>query len=619
METNDQRIQNLIDQGLARYDRGILVPIIRGGSQDADPPFPEIPEDLAALSDDELQAFADDTATAIEAVGAAPQTFVNEARTAASLLEGMEASVAALETARAELSARDEAAAALEVEPEAVEPDVDPDAFEALRARAQVEEPEPEAEVEPEPEVEEPEPEAAAAEVVVAAAAPARRRALPRPAASRAARPADTARVALTAAGGADLPVGSEYGDELDIATAMIRRHSQFGRNIPEGVSEKMSIAHADWTDLYPAERTLGMDEARNEAIVAAAINPRDIRAELERRRKAAIEGQALVASGGLCAPVTPYYQLQLLATAGRPVRASLAAFNADRGGIRYARPAGLGSVTTGVGSISAASDGAGGTFATKTCQVVPCPPFQETDVAAIFHCLQFGNLGARTFPERVAQWNSLTLAAHARLAEAALLTGIDTASTQVTAGNLGLGASAALLGQVLAAANGIRNRNRMDPEAVLRLLMPDWAIDLLVSDVIRGQFQRFDTDEDKITALLRSFDIEPTFYIDGAAGKGQVFGTQTAGVLLPFPPTVTWYLFPEGSFLYLDGGVLELGLVRDSVLNQTNDFQIFGETFENVAFVGVESLAITSTLCDSGVTSGQHSPVCPTDYHNPS
>lgn len=38
--------------------------------------------------------------------------------------------------------------------------------------------------------------------------------------------------------------------------------------------------------------------------------------------------------------------------------------------------------------------------------------------------------------------------------------------------------------------------------------------------------------------------------------------------------------LVSGGTWIYLDGGVLDLGLVRDSQLNSGNDFQIFGETF---------------------------------------
>jgi hypothetical protein len=80
------------------------------------------------------------------------------------------------------------------------------------------------------------------------------------------------------------------------------------------------------------------------------------------------------------------------------------------------------------------------------------------------------------------------------------------------------------------------------------------------------------------------------------------VFGAQGAAALLEFADSFTWYLFAEGSFLFLDGGTLDLGIIRDSSLVGTNDYKMFVETFENVAFVGVESLAITSTISVNGV-----------------
>ncbi len=455
--------------------------------------------------------------------------------------------------------------------------------------------------------------------------------ALPRPTRDRepTSRPTSSARTGraiplVAAAGARDIDPGTPFDSELALAEAMVRRHQSFGSSGPE-TTEKFTVARASWRDDYPEDRVLGKNEIGNWGLVNQVIDPKAIKAALRARVRAqdalvasgdtSDEDLNLVASGGLCAPVTPYYNLQYISVPTRPVMGSLPSFLADRGGLRYARPAALSAVTTGVGLITEAEDRAGGTSATKSCQVIPCPTFQETDVDIIYHCLQFGNLGARTFPELVAQWNNLVLAAHARLAESNLLSIIDTASTQVTAGHLGLGASASLFSQILAAANGLRSRNRMDPEAVLRLMLPWWAVDLIVSDVIRTQFQRFDTDRAKVIALLRTFNIEPTFYIDGANGRGQVFGTQSAGALLGFPSTVVWYLFPEGSFLYLDGGQLELGIVRDSVLNKTNDFQIFGETFESVAFVGVESLAVASTVCDSGTVSLPTAVTCPVAY----
>ena len=63
------------------------------------------------------------------------------------------------------------------------------------------------------------------------------------------------------------------------------------------------------------------------------------------------------------------------------------------------------------------------------------------------------------------------------------------------------------------------------------------------------------------------------------------------------------WAIFPEGEFLHLDAGTLDLGIVRDSTLNSTNDFQIFGENFENVARIGPAQAAlwVTSTVAANG------------------
>ena len=53
---------------------------------------------------------------------------------------------------------------------------------------------------------------------------------------------------------------------------------------------------------------------------------------------------------------------------------------------------------------------------------------------------------------------------------------------------------------------------------------------------------------------------------------------------------------------MFLDGGTLDLGIIRDSTLVGTNDYKMFVETFEGVAKVGVESLKVTSTINVNGV-----------------
>ncbi len=59
----------------------------------------------------------------------------------------------------------------------------------------------------------------------------------------------------------------------------------------------------------------------------------------------------------------------------------------------------------------------------------------------------------------------------------------------------------------------------------------------------------------------------------------------------------------PDGSFAVTDAGTLDLGLVRDSALNATNDAMFFlRESWECIVPKVIESFMIESALCDSGV-----------------
>lgn len=577
--------------------------------------------DFSKLSDDELSSWIEQASATAAKVAETPDEFAKDF-SPAELLEAMTEGVAAIEAAKDALASRQEDGGEAAAETEETAEDVSEKLAElAGRAKAAADEAAAVSEAE-EAAQETPEEDEgdegegdggeaggeAAAEALQASAKGTTRKGLP--ARSRRSVPAveepKPQMVALTAAAeGLGFALGAEIGSDPEevsenVARMMIRRRQMFG-NVPEGThGDKIPIARADWSDLYPEDRKLGDDLAANmEKIEAVTASARIEAAFAERVKKYGAD--SLTAAGGLCAPGTPYYQLQMLSVDDRPVRAALATFNADRGSITFAAPAGLTAIDGGVGVKTMAQDAGGGTSAVKTCQVVDCPPFSTVEVDAIYHCLQFGNIGARTFPELLEQWNGLVMAALARVADSRLLDKIKAASTAVTAGSDGLGASATLPSQILTAARAMRSRHRMDPNAVLRVLLPNWVLDLLVSDVYRSQFQRFDMTPEAFVALLRRHNVEPSFYIDGPSDGTQVWGTQPAGTLLGFPSTVEWAIFPEGSFLYLDGGQLELGLVRDSVLNSTNDFQIFGESWESLAYVGIESLWVTTTTCDSG------------------
>ena len=67
------------------------------------------------------------------------------------------------------------------------------------------------------------------------------------------------------------------------------------------------------------------------------------------------------------------------------------------------------------------------------------------------------------------------------------------------------------------------------------------------------------------------------------------------------FPATIEWDIFAEGTWLVLDGGTLDLGVIRDSSHVANNTYCEFSESFYNLAHVGGESVHVTSALKPTG------------------
>lgn len=422
-------------------------------------------------------------------------------------------------------------------------------------------------------------PEAAAPLPVAASAMAARQRAAtpPKPRAVQ-------ARVAITAGG--DIP-GIGAGRQLkgmdEIVDALTRRLP--GVRSARGSGESVLVASI--ATEYPQERFLGSDPDRNAELI---------------RKVTSLD--AIVAAGGICAPLEPRYDQVNISTADRPVRDALARFGTTRGGITFMPTPVIGDLSGAVSQwtlandVDAAPDG----VPAKPCLRVACETPVDVNLYAVPLCLTFGNMGARANPEIVRVNTDLAMAAHARFAESLLLAQIATNSTAVTTDRL-LGASRDLFSHLDAAAAGMRSRHRMSPQAPLRAIFPFWVRDLIRADLERELAHAGDrrsVTNAEIDAKFSERNVNVTYTLDGPSG--QIFDAQAAAADVdPFPTTVVWNLFPEGTHLFLDGGTLDLGLVRDSTLNRTNDYQTFVETFEAVATTGVESLVVTSTVCPDG------------------
>jgi len=385
--------------------------------------------------------------------------------------------------------------------------------------------------------------------------------------------------VAITA--GADIPgytAGSPLSDMNAVAEAMAKRLHAL-RRVNGGDGEQHIVASL--TTTFPEERTLGTDPEENWTKVQNVVGP-----------------EALVASGGHQAPFEVRYDIFGFGTTNRPVRDALPRFQADRGGIRYILPPVLSSYDNAVGVWTAANDAAGSPDpATKASLTVAAAT--ETTVAtdAVTLQMQFGNLATRAYPELIARHNELGLIQHAREAEQYLLSKIAAGSTAVTTSSL-IGFGRDFLVQIARAAVAYRSRHRLEPDASLRVIAPSWVKDAMVADLTLAMPGDGTMNAgSEIDGYLSSRGVVMSYSLDQ-----NVYGTQSTGALNEFSDSFTWYMFAEGTFLFLDGGTLDLGIIRDSSLVGTNDYKMFVETFEGVAKVGIESLAITSTISINGV-----------------
>jgi len=399
--------------------------------------------------------------------------------------------------------------------------------------------------------------------------------------------------VAITA--GADIPgytAGTALSNMNEVASAMEKRLHTL-RRVNGGDGEQHIVA--SFTTSYPEDRVLTTDAESNAQKIAAVAGP-----------------EALVASGGHSAPFEVKYDIYSIgSTSVRPLRDSLPRFQADRGGIRYIVPPTFANVTsntttysTAVGVWTSANDSAETPSpAAKLSLTVAAASETTAQTDAVTLQLQFGNLMTRAYPELIARHNELALVQHAREAEENLVSGISSASTAVTTTNL-IGFGRDFLVQVRRAAAGYRARHRLSPDARLKVVIPAWVYEAMAADLALAMpgDGTLSVSKSEIDGYLAQLNVDVVTVLDSTGTLAQSLNVfQAAGALNEFPDTFKWFLFAEGTFLFLDGGTLDLGIIRDSTLVGTNDYKMFIETFEAVAKVGIESLAITSTINVNG------------------
>jgi hypothetical protein len=402
----------------------------------------------------------------------------------------------------------------------------------------------------------------------------------------------------------ATVPLGVQFSRDA-LMDALVEKHNAISKST---VSGRQTVARIEFS--YPESRQLSSD-------VSASVNTRRI--------QDAAGPEAITAAGGLCAPLETLYDINVLGVTSRPVRDALSRFQVDRGGIQFRLPMDALVMPAGLGVWTAADDAAvsnppDGT-PEKTCAVIECPGVVTSIVDAIYLCLQYPNFTARFDREWVDATTRAAMVAHARFAENRLLAKLFTGSKLLTAAKV-VSAVRDVLVNLDKTIAYYRNRHRLDSMVPLRFILPRWVLDLFRADIARGLATAHDLSalgvaDTTIMSWFRARNVNVTFHLDGlpfddptdnpdvvdADDIPQQFYDNAAAfsAIPPFINKIDSVLFAEGDWLFLDGGTLDLGLVRDSTLNRTNRYQTFVESWEGAAFNGIESLRLVMEVQPTG------------------
>lgn len=427
--------------------------------------------------------------------------------------------------------------------------------------------------------------------------------------AANAPKPKVQERLAITAAGS---------GQDLPNIGALAAEFTRLAQGVP-------TTRLGNQAPTYPVARI------RND--FAHTVDNRTTPGEMEEIYRALVNrdtSDALVAGGGWCAPSEIMYDFFNIADADGAI--DLPTVGVSRGGIRFPVSPSIGDVFFQNAGSNPASGFGGFAFPfsnasdpwlwTETDDIltvtgsvnkptlrVPCASFNEVRLEAYGLTVTAGNLTDSAYPEATQNFIRLLRAAYAHAINARLIGLMDTASGGAT--TIGAvttdGATPRIMNSVELAATDYRAKYAMSTNAVLEVVMPYWVRAVIRSDlgykpgvnstellaVIDSQIDAFFTARKVRVQWVNDYQVR---------GTGQ-FG---AANMTAWPATVNFLIYAAGTFLHGRGLQLDLGVVRDSVLNAENDFTAaWAEEAHLIAMVGHASRKYTVAFNVSGQVGG--------------
>lgn len=339
--------------------------------------------------------------------------------------------------------------------------------------------------------------------------------------------------------------------------------------------------------------------------------------AEVSEVLTAAADVSALAAAGGWCAPSEISYDFyNIVCEDGMVDLPTVGVLN--RGGFRFPTSPSINDILAQVPSPLwswtetqdvAAATGTGQS-GTKTCARVICPAFNDVRASCDGLCVTAGNLIDFAYPEAVANYLRLVMAARAHVTNQRIIAAMTGAATAVgPIGAAGEGAAAPILGALELLGTHTRERFRMCGDAVIEVMLPRWVGGMFRSDLAkRNGVDLLGVTDGQIADWfnLRKLRIQLVAdWQNASIGHATVNPTS-------WPTSVQALVYPAGNFVRGQGLQLDLGVVRDSTLNATNDHTAaWMEDCYAVAQVGHGSLLATVNTCTDGTVGAADLTTC--------
>ncbi len=411
----------------------------------------------------------------------------------------------------------------------------------------------------------------------------------------------DAVRPSLVAAGNVGGKSNREpFESREDLAVTIAETLRGLPRDAANG---RVLVASARWLDQYDESRRLRAGEQVSNELKMDAV----------------VSLPALAASGGIPLPVNVDYSLDAWTNADRPIRDFLVPFGADHGGLTFRQPGSVGDLS-GANTVWTEATDANPGASVKAVYTVPVPATVTEYVDAVSTRLQFGNMMGQFDPALIANQTELSLAAAARTAELNLQNRLAARATAITSAQV-LGASRDMLTTIRQIASAFRWTNRIDPGVRLAIMLPEFVKDMIRND--RAMELAHDGSSPDPLAIpdqwiedaIALSGVRVCWFSDGLPANTTTLPNYAAQTFAAFagdggvpawPANIVWYVFVDGSVQFLDGGRLDLGVVRDATLDAKNDYETFVETFEGIAFRGFNlgALQVVSTLLVNGESS---------------